>query len=93
MLKIMTSFTLLCILALAAAAALVDGAAQPMTGEPRAIPQNRTDVVRAARFAVANFNEANIDDIYAYKILNITSAKIQVGSKLVYMVLLKISFN
>ncbi|XP_030235076.1 cystatin-C [Gadus morhua] len=85
MLKIMTSFTLLCILALAAAAALVDGAAQPMTGEPRAIPQNRTDVVRAARFAVANFNEANIDDIYAYKILNITSAKIQIVAGVNYI--------
>ena len=76
----MTSFRLLCTLALAAvAAALVDGVAQPMTGEPRAVPQNRTDVARAARFAVAKFNEANIGDVYAYKILNITSAKIQVG--------------
>ena len=87
----MTSFTVLCILALAAvAAALVDGAAQPMTGEPRVVPQNRTDVARAARFAVSNFNEANIDDIYAYRILNITSAKIQVGSKRAYMVIVNI---
>ena len=88
----MTSFTALCILALAAvAAALVDGAAQPMTGEPRVVPQNRPDVARAARFAVSNFNEANIDDIYAYKILNITSAKIQVRFKTcVYMVIMNI---
>ncbi|CAL8361167.1 unnamed protein product [Boreogadus saida] len=92
MLQIMTSFTLLCILALAAAAALVDGAAQPMTGdgEPRAIPQNRTDVVRAARFAVANFNEANIDDIYAYKILNITSAKIQIVAGVNYILVVRL---
>ncbi|KAJ3610768.1 hypothetical protein NHX12_022859 [Muraenolepis orangiensis] len=60
-------------------------APQPMTGEPRGVPANRTDVARAARFAVANFNEANVDDFYAYKILNVTSAKVQVVAGVKYI--------
>ncbi len=49
-----------------------------MTGQPRAVPVNSTEVVTAARFAVLEFNRANAEDQFAYKIINITSAKIQV---------------
>ncbi len=49
-----------------------------MTGQPRAVPVNSTEVVTAARFAVLEFNRANNEDQFAYKIMNITSAKIQV---------------
>ena len=49
-----------------------------MTGQPREVPVNGTEVVAAARFAVVEFNRDNAEDQFAYKILNITSAKIQV---------------
>lgn len=52
-----------------------------LVGAPRAVPENRTDVCRTAQFAVDEFNRGNIGDMFAYKILNITSAKTQVISK------------
>lgn len=53
-----------------------------MTGEPREVAVNGTRVVNAARFAVVEFNKANAEDVFAYKLSNISSAKIQV--KLVF---------
>lgn len=53
-----------------------------MTGRPVAVPANSSDVWRAARFALSEFNRADDEDLFAYKIINITSAKIQVKKKL-----------
>ncbi len=53
-------------------------AGQVMTGQPHEVPVNSTEVVTAARFAVGEFNRANAEDQFAYKIVSITSAKIQV---------------
>jgi len=49
-----------------------------MTGQPQKVPVNSTGVVKAARFAVVEFNRANTEELFAYKIVNITSAKMQV---------------
>lgn len=50
-----------------------------MTGQPHEVPVNSTDVLRAARFAVVEFNRANAaEEQFTYTIVNITSAKIQV---------------
>ncbi|XP_073338673.1 cystatin-like [Pagrus major] len=56
-----------------------------MTGQPREVPVNGTEVEAAARFAVFEFNRDYTEDRFAYKIMNITSAKIQVvaGIKLI----------
>lgn len=53
-------------------------AQQGMTGQPREVPVNGTEVQAAARFAVVEFNRDNAEDQFAYKLLNITSAKTQV---------------
>lgn len=53
-------------------------AEQTMTGEPRRVPVNDTRVLTAAHFAVAEFNKVNAGEMFAYKTVAITSAKIQV---------------
>ncbi|XP_054456671.1 cystatin-like isoform X2 [Anoplopoma fimbria] len=52
---------------------------QVMTGQPHKVPVNSTEVLVAALFAVVEFNAANAEEQFAYKIVNITSAKIQLG--------------
>lgn len=56
--------------------ASVDG--QIITGEPHSVPVNGTQVLAAARFAVAEFNGVNAEEQFVYRIMTITSAKIQV---------------
>ncbi|XP_071336658.1 cystatin-like isoform X2 [Trachinotus anak] len=58
---------------------------QVMTGQPLEVPVNNTEVLAAARFAVVEFNRANAEDQLAYKIVNITSAKIQVVAGINYI--------
>nr|XP_046257945.1 cystatin-SA-like [Scatophagus argus] len=60
-------------------------AEQVMTGEPRRVPVSSARVLSAARFAVAEFNRANAEDTFAYKLVNITSAKIQVVAGINYI--------
>ncbi|KAG7216338.1 hypothetical protein INR49_021742 [Caranx melampygus] len=74
-------FVLLCIFVCASAAT----AGKVMTGQPREVPVNNRKVLAAARFAVFEFNRANADDQLAYKIVNITSAKIQVVAGINYI--------
>ncbi|XP_030604471.1 cystatin-like [Archocentrus centrarchus] len=62
--------------------ASVDG---QMTGEPHRVPVNDTEVLSAARFAVAEFNEVNAGEQFLYKIRMITSAKIQVVAGINYI--------
>ncbi|XP_027133866.1 cystatin-like [Larimichthys crocea] len=62
-----------------------------MTGEPREVAVNGTRVVNAARFAVVEFNKANAEDVFAYKLSNISSAKIQVVAGINYILEVKIS--
>ncbi|KAG5831460.1 hypothetical protein ANANG_G00303950 [Anguilla anguilla] len=49
-----------------------------MTGAPVDVPSNRSDVLRAARFAVVEYNKEFSDEEYAYKATSIASSKIQV---------------
>lgn len=49
-----------------------------MTGEPHQVPVSSPAVLRAARFAVAEFNRDNTQEQFTYEIANITSAKVQV---------------
>ncbi|XP_056147421.1 cystatin-like [Lampris incognitus] len=56
-----------------------------MTGEPHAVPPNRTDVRREALFALREFNRDNVQDEFTYKLLNITSAKTQVVAGINYI--------
>ncbi|XP_033957273.1 cystatin-like [Pseudochaenichthys georgianus] len=57
-----------------------------MTGQPHEVPVNSTDVLRAARFAVVEFNRANAaEEQFTYTIVNITSAKIQVVAGINYI--------
>ncbi|XP_034538152.1 cystatin-SA-like [Notolabrus celidotus] len=51
---------------------------QMITGKPLDVPVNSTKVLNAARFALVEFNRANTEEHFDYKIVNITSAKIQV---------------
>ncbi|TKS85661.1 Cystatin-F Cystatin-7 [Collichthys lucidus] len=62
-----------------------------MTGEPREVAVNGTKVVNAARFAVVEFNKANVEDVFAYKLSNISSAKVQVVAGINYILEVKIS--
>ncbi|KAG8000129.1 Cystatin [Nibea albiflora] len=62
-----------------------------MTGEPREVAVNGTKVVTAARFAAVEFNRANTEDAFAYKIANISSAKIQVVAGINYILEVKLS--
>lgn len=70
-------FAWVCIFVCASVGRFVD-AEQVMTGRPHEVPANSSAVLTAARFAVVEFNRANAADQFAYKIVNITSAKIQV---------------
>lgn len=70
-------FVLFCIF-ICASAGRFTTAKHVMTGQPHEIPANSTKVVTVARFAVVEFNKANTEDQFSYKIVNITSAKIQV---------------
>uniref|UniRef100_A0A3Q3ETA3 Cystatin-like n=1 Tax=Labrus bergylta TaxID=56723 RepID=A0A3Q3ETA3_9LABR len=56
-----------------------------MIGQPQDVLVNNTNVLKAARFAVVEFNRANTDHQFDYKIVNITSAKIQVVAGLNYI--------
>ncbi|XP_029963457.1 cystatin-C-like [Salarias fasciatus] len=49
-----------------------------LLGGPRRVPVDGAPVVSAARFAVAQFNKVNEEERFAYKLMNITSAKMQV---------------
>ncbi|XP_029926695.1 cystatin-like [Myripristis murdjan] len=80
----MTSLIWCCIVACASAGCFV-AAGQVMTGRPVAVPANSSDVWRAARFALSEFNRADDEDLFAYKIINITSAKIQVVAGIKYI--------
>ncbi|XP_039644300.1 cystatin-F-like [Perca fluviatilis] len=50
---------------------------QPLLGVPQKVPVNDPEVLDAARFAVAEFNKANTEDMFDYEIVKITSAEIQ----------------
>lgn len=67
-------FVLLCIFVCASVAT----PGKVMTGQPREVSVNNREVLAAARFAVDEFNRVKAEDQLAYKIVNITSAKIQV---------------
>uniref|UniRef100_A0A8C8A017 Cystatin domain-containing protein n=1 Tax=Oryzias sinensis TaxID=183150 RepID=A0A8C8A017_9TELE len=43
------------------------------------------NVSTAARFAIGEFNKANTEEHYAYKILNITSARMQIVAGINYI--------
>ncbi|XP_042358605.1 cystatin-like [Plectropomus leopardus] len=58
---------------------------QVMTGQPLEVPVNSSKVLTAARFAVVEFNKANVEDQFAYKIVNVTSAKMQVVAGINYI--------
>ncbi|XP_008284674.1 cystatin-like isoform X2 [Stegastes partitus] len=60
-------------------------AEQIMTGEPHTVPVNNCQVLKEARFAVAEFNKANVQEQFAYKVLNITSAKMQIVAGINYI--------
>ncbi|XP_040033670.2 cystatin [Gasterosteus aculeatus] len=70
-----------CVVLFASAGWSVD-AAEGMTGEPRAVPVNDTEVLRAAHFAVSEFNA---EQRVAYKLVSIKSAKIQVVAGVNYI--------
>lgn len=52
-------------------------AGRVMPGQPHHVPVNNTKVLAAAQFAVVEFNRAYAEKFY-YKIVNITSARVQV---------------
>ena len=66
------------VLAVLFAAARLTAAGRVMTGAPFDVPPNRTDVLRAARFAVFEYNKEFSDQEYAYKSTSIASSKVQV---------------
>lgn len=71
-------FVCLCLIVGALATGRFLTAGQMMTGEPLDVPVNSSRVLTAAQFAVVEFNKANAEEEFAYKVLNITSAKTQV---------------
>ncbi|KAM6922864.1 cystatin-like [Lycodopsis pacificus] len=75
-------FVWFCIFVFAASGCFVSTG---MTGRPHKVPVNSTKVVSAAQFAVLEFNRANVEEQFAYKIVNITSAKMQVVSGINYI--------
>ncbi|GAA6223392.1 cystatin-like [Lates japonicus] len=77
-------FVLFCIFVCASAGRFTT-AKHVMTGQPHEVPANSTKVVTVARFAVVEFNKANTEDQFSYKIVNITSAKIQVVAGINYI--------
>ena len=50
----------------------------PIDGASYEVLVNDPNVLDAARFAVAEFNKANTEELFNYEIVNITSAEIQV---------------
>ncbi|XP_059215611.1 cystatin-like [Centropristis striata] len=60
-------------------------AGRRMTGQPHEVPVNSNKVLTAARFAVVEFNTANAEEQFAYKIVDITSAKIQLVAGINYI--------
>uniref|UniRef100_A0A8C2ZJF0 Cystatin domain-containing protein n=1 Tax=Cyclopterus lumpus TaxID=8103 RepID=A0A8C2ZJF0_CYCLU len=79
-----TMFVWFCVVACASAASLVSGE-KVKTGQPHKVPVNGTKVLRAAHFAVVEFNRANAEEQFAYKTVNITSAKIQIVAGINYI--------
>ncbi|XP_049927493.1 cystatin-like [Epinephelus moara] len=77
-------FVWVCIYVFASAGRCVTGG-HVMTGQPYEVPVNSSQVLTAARFAVGEFNRANAEDHFAYKIVNITSAKIQMVAGINYI--------
>ncbi|XP_034408434.1 cystatin-like [Cyclopterus lumpus] len=77
-------FVWFCVVACASAASLVSGE-KVKTGQPHKVPVNGTKVLRAAHFAVVEFNRANAEEQFAYKTVNITSAKIQIVAGINYI--------
>ncbi|TNN51555.1 Cystatin [Liparis tanakae] len=73
-----------CIVACASAACLVD-AGLVKAGQPHRVPVNGAKVLRAAHFALVEFNKANTEEQFAYKTVKIRSAKIQVVSGINYI--------
>ncbi|KAJ0067117.1 hypothetical protein NL108_012835 [Boleophthalmus pectinirostris] len=59
--------------------------AQTMTGQPRDISTRNSKVWRAAQFAVRDFNHAHNHQPFSYKILSVTSAKVQVVAGINYI--------
>uniref|UniRef100_A0A8C2ZJJ0 Cystatin domain-containing protein n=1 Tax=Cyclopterus lumpus TaxID=8103 RepID=A0A8C2ZJJ0_CYCLU len=59
-------FVWFCVVACASAASLVSGE-KVKTGQPHKVPVNGTKVLRAAHFAVVEFNRANAEEQFAYK--------------------------
>uniref|UniRef100_A0A8C9XM50 Cystatin domain-containing protein n=1 Tax=Sander lucioperca TaxID=283035 RepID=A0A8C9XM50_SANLU len=59
---------------------------QPLLGVPEEVPVTDAEVVESARFAVVEFNKANTEYMFNYKIVKITSAKIQVTLNLIILV-------
>uniref|UniRef100_A0A3B3Z6J6 Cystatin domain-containing protein n=1 Tax=Periophthalmus magnuspinnatus TaxID=409849 RepID=A0A3B3Z6J6_9GOBI len=59
---------------------------QIMTGQPRPVSTRSEKVWRAARFAVGEFNNALSQQPFTYKILNVTSAKVQVVAGVNYII-------
>uniref|UniRef100_A0A3P9K6E0 Cystatin domain-containing protein n=1 Tax=Oryzias latipes TaxID=8090 RepID=A0A3P9K6E0_ORYLA len=49
------------------------------------VPVSSANVSTAARFAIGEFNKANTEEHYAYKILNITSARMQIVAGINYI--------
>ncbi|XP_044228879.1 cystatin-like [Thunnus albacares] len=78
-----------CIVVCASAGRFVT-AGQVMVGQPHRVPANNTKVLTAARFAVVEFNRANAEDQFAYKIVKIKSAKIQVVAGINYILDVKL---
>ncbi|XP_056292264.1 cystatin-POGU1-like [Pseudoliparis swirei] len=77
-------FVWFCIVACASAACLVD-AGMVKAGQPHQVPVNGSKVLRAAHFALVEFNKANIEEQFAYKTVKITSANIQIVSGINYI--------
>ncbi|XP_051234708.1 cystatin-like [Dicentrarchus labrax] len=82
-------FAWFCIFVCASAGCLV-AAEYTMPGQPLEVPVNSAKVLRAARFAMVEFNRDNAEDLFAYKIVNITSAKIQVVAGINYILEVKL---
>lgn len=47
-------------------------------GQPHKVPVNSSKVLTEARYALVRFNLDNIEELFAYKIIEITSAKMQI---------------
>nr|XP_057920815.1 cystatin-POGU1-like isoform X2 [Doryrhamphus excisus] len=66
-----------------------DGRAR-MTGQPRQVPVTDHQVLAAAHFAVAEFNRVNPEQHFFYRMLNITSAEVQVVAGLKYYLVVQL---